>query len=406
MSFSRMRIGLDLRWLQQAYINSPKGGLGGIGTFCRGLWLGLARAFPDVELVALVSRGAIPEDFLRLIQAAPKHQIQAFGLSGFLPSLDSRGQYTLILRILESELGLAARLDKLGLDVLHMLDHTPPPRRVSCPTVVTVYDLIGLKGNAKSLRAKIFEVLQRKQFLNIKRASLLVSISQPTRDNLARYFPQRADHGSVVFPGIDVNVFKQRAHSIDYFKQRFSLRGDYFIHVGILTDRKNPLGLIRAMRRVVDTYQKEIMLVCVGPYQVSPAARERVVELAREYGIENHLLMLGDVSTEELASLYQHALGLVFPSFAEGFGLPALECLACGTPCVVSQTTSLPEVVGDLGILVDPYSAQEIADGMLRLLADEPYRDMIKAKGPLWAQRFSFEAMAVSYMRLYRSLAC
>jgi len=391
-----MRVGLDLRWLHQAYINSPGGGLGGVGTFCRGLWLGLARAFPETELVALVSRRAMPEPFLTLIRTAPRHQIRPFGLSGLLPSLDNRGRYKLILRLLESELWPAASLDKLGLDVLHLLDHTPPPRRAPFPTIVTAYDSIYLKETGS---------LGYRYFLNIDRANLLVPISRSTQADFETRFPGRAGHLPVVYPGIDMDVFKQPTYSRDYIRQRFSLDDDYFMHVGVLTDRKNPIGLIKAMRRVVEVHQRKIMLLCVGPYQVNPSARASVVELTREHGIENHVLMLGDVGAEELSSLYHHTLGLVFPSFAEGFGLPALECLACGSPCVVAQTTSLPEVVGDLGILVDPHSDKEIADGMIRLLNDEPYRTNIREQGPVWAQRFSFEAMAKKYMELYQGLA-
>jgi len=390
-----MRIGLDLRWLQQAYKNSPAGGLGGIGTVCRGLWLGLARAFPETELVALVSRATVPQPLLNLIRAAPRHEIQPFGLSGLLPFLDGKGRYTLILRLLETELWPAAWLDKLKLDALHLLDHTPPPRWATFPTIVTVHDLIGLKKNT----------LFYKHFLNLERANQLVPVSRSTQADLALLFPQRAGRLPVIYSGIDTDMFKRPKHTVNHLRKRFSIDGDYFMHVGVLTDRKNPIGLIKAMRRVVELRQEKIMLLCVGPYQVNPSARESVLELAREYGIQNHVLMLGDVGAEELSSLYYHALGLVFPSFAEGFGLPALECLACGTPCVVSQTTSLPEVVGDWGILVDPHSDEEIADGMLRLLNDEPYRAKIREQGPAWAQRFSFEAMAQKYMEIYQGLA-
>ena len=401
-----MRIGLDLRWLQQTYRYSPRGAVGGVGTLTQGLWLGLARAFPDVELVALIDRGAVPQPLLDIIHAAPRHQVARVGLSGIISSLNSRGNYMLVMRLLESELGLGMNLKRLKLDVFHVLDHTSPPRRAPFPTVVTVCDTIGVekKRGTRTFRASIGQALVRKHFLNFDRADIIVPISRSTKDNLLHYFPRRGDNYPIILPGIDLGPFEQPALREDDLRRRFCLDGGYFMHVGVVFERKNPQGLIRAMRRVIETCTKECCLVCIGPYQTHPEVHDRVVELTRECGIENHVRILGDVTSEELASLYRYALGLVFPSFAEGFGLPALECLASGTPCVVSKTTSLPEVVGDLGILVDPYSDKEIADGMCRLLNDETHRAKVKEQGPLWARRFSVEAMAVSYMELYQSL--
>ena len=402
-----MRIGLDLRWLEQAYRYSPIGAVPGVGTYSRGLWLGLARAFPEVELVALVSRNpALPESLRKLIQTAPRHSVQRLGLDGLIPAWSGRGRIRLALRLLENELGIATPIKALGLDVLHVLDHTSPPRRPGCPTVATLYDLI--VWNATCQAKDIFGRLDRWHLSKlIERAQVLVPVSNASRDELKAHFPGRCGPLPVIPPGIDLEAFRQQnsALAVDALRGRFSFGGDYFLHVGVLVERKNPQGLIEAFGRVVQAGHREVSLLCVGPYHIHPAAREKVLQLAREQGIEAQVRLVGEVSGEELAGLYRHSLGLVFPSFAEGFGIPALECLASGTPCVVSGTTSLPEVVGEYGILVNPHRPEEIADGMLRLLADQPYRAMIAVEGPEWAQQFSLEAMAKGYMEVYRRLA-
>lgn len=406
-----MRIGLDLRWLEQAYALSPTtGGMGGAGGFSRNLWLGLARLFPDIELVALVSRKRdLPDPLLRLIRTAPKHIIYPFGLEGLIPAWYNRGKYRLLLHLIESELGIFANLNVLKLDVLHLLDYTvaPAPRgRNGCPVIGTIYDLYGWKAALQN--HDIYGVIERYRFSKlIERCQVLVPISNFTRDDLERCFPKRSGPFPVVECGIEVEAFNRHDEMMtdDTIRERFGLSGSYFLHVGVLLDRKNPVGLIQAMAKVIRRGHSDISLVCAGPYQSFPTTKERVIELAREEGIETSVRIIGDVGLQDLAHLYRHALGLVFPSFGEGFGLPAIECLASGVPCVVSRCGALPEVVGDFGILVDPHSDEEVADGMLRLLDDSSYRAKIKEQGPRWAQRFSLETMAKKYMEIYQGLA-
>jgi|GEM_PF-1024218 len=402
-----MRIGLDLRWLEQVYALSSTGGLGGAGVYSRNLWLGLARSFPDIELVALVSRKRdLPEPLLRLIRAAPKHIIFPFGLEGLIPAWYHRGKHRLALHLVESELGFFAGLARLRLDVLHLLDFTvAAPRRVPSPIIATVYDLYG--WNAVAQGRDLYGALERYRFLRtIKRCQVLVAISDFTQNDLQRCFPERKGPFPVVRCGIEVEDFKMaREGNRESLRQRFDLSGSYFLHVGVLLERKNPAGLIKAMGKVVHTGHAEVRLVCVGPYQAFPATRERVVRLAQEQEIESAVQIIGDVCEEDLACLYQNALGLIFPSFGEGYGIPAVECLASGTPCVVSKAGALPEAVGPYGILVDPSNPEDIASGMLRLLEDQTYRRMIAVQGPRWAQRFSLESMARKYMELYQNLA-
>lgn len=395
---------------------SPEGALGGVSTFSRGLWLGLARTFPDAELVALVSRDAMPEPLLDLIRVAPRHEIQPFGLSGYgwVPALEHRGHYAEALRLIENRLFAAKWLNTLGLDVLHMLDQTPPPHGLSFPTIVTIHGgfihvLRVTHTRPMSLKEITVSLVARRLLLDLDRADLLVSISHATRDDVAQCFSHRFERFHVIPHGLDLDIFARRADSKARLQQILPFQGDYFIHAGVLSDVKNPWGLIRAMKRVVASTRQPIMLVNVGPYQISQTNQkyyERVMALAQECDVADRVVILDrGVCLEDMAVLYQNAVGLVFPSYLEGFGLPSVECLACGTPCVVARATSLPEMVGQWGILVDPHNTEEIADGMLRLLDDSSYRAEIREQGPRWAQRFSLESMARKYMELYQNLA-
>jgi glycosyltransferase involved in cell wall biosynthesis len=102
--------------------------------------------------------------------------------------------------------------------------------------------------------------------------------------------------------------------------------------------------------------------------------------------------------------LYRNALALVFPSFYEGFGYPAAESLACGTPCIVSNSSSFPEAVGDLGILVDPADARQVAEAMVSAVRSGMNK-RVQIEGPRWVQQFSWDQAAVAYMGIYRELA-
>lgn len=138
-----MRVALDLRWLQQACCNSPEGGLGGIAVFSRNLWIGLAEADSDVELVAILREGRISSSLAAILERAPRAQTVSLGpRHPFFK--ESRGSRRLAGRHPETEWIGMTSLSRLGIDVLHRLDHTAPPRRADFATAATVHDLIGL----------------------------------------------------------------------------------------------------------------------------------------------------------------------------------------------------------------------------------------------------------------------
>lgn len=395
---TKLRVGIDLRWLQRAYLNSPIGAVAGVGMFTQNLWRGLAESAPEVDLVALVSREPMAEPLLRLIRSAPRHEIHAVGLAGLLPRLDRRGKYSQVVTLVETELGLGMSLGRLGLDVLHLTDHGPPPRSVSCPTVATLHEVFSWVRQGWPVHRYLCSKLNR--------ATRIVAVSNAVGDDYIRNHARGKGQVSVVHNGIDLGVFAPREAERGDVRTKFGLPGAYFLHAGILSPRKNPAGLFRALAKVITSTPKEVHLVNVGPYGAQPGMKETVVDLAQQAGIADRLILLKDgASPEEMAALYRSSIGLVFPSLYEGFGLPAIECLACGVPCVVANVSGLPEVVGDLGILVDPQNADDIAAGMVRLLNDEPHGAMVRTKGPEWAKRFSYQAMAAGYMEVYRDLA-
>jgi glycosyltransferase involved in cell wall biosynthesis len=126
--------------------------------------------------------------------------------------------------------------------------------------------------------------------------------------------------------------------------------------------------------------------------------------LAAELKIEDRVHMVNAIDDKELAALYRGSIGLVFPSFYEGFGFPVLEAFGCGTPCVVANVASLPEVAGTLGILVSPEHYSEIAQGMIRMMTDADLRKRVRLEGPEVAARFSWDTTAATVWHTYERL--
>ena len=124
-------------------------------------------------------------------------------------------------------------------------------------------------------------------------------------------------------------------------------------------------------------------------------------EAVRSMGLSSDVVFTGGVSEKDLAVLYNGALVLVYPAFAEGFGLPVLEAMACGTPVITSNTTSLPEVVGDAAVLINPRDHGEIARGLEQVLADEALRGALSAKGLRRSKTFAWEKAAQQTVQLY-----
>jgi len=150
---------------------------------------------------------------------------------------------------------------------------------------------------------------------------------------------------------------------------------------------------------LLDSYKVEVKLVVVGR---RGWLSEKVLTLVDELKLTDDVLFLGRVTVEDLLHLYNAAQLLVQPSFYEGFGLPPLEAMACGTPVVVSNVSSLPEVVGDAGLLVDPEDVSELTVAIWRVLTDEALRAELIAKGLKRAQCFSWEKTARQTLALYQ----
>jgi len=397
-------IALDLRYLQGAFRNSRDGGLGGMGVYSRGLWRELVRQRPDWHYVAIGDRGPVPPQFLELVDVAT---VAPRGLAGArpFPLRLSETRYGWILNLLESELGWGGTARGLPsrVDLLHGLSQVPPPRRRAMASVTTIYDLIPFGAAGSAIPSPLARA-RRSYLARIRRAERLLCISQSTRRDLLATIDVDPSRVRVAYPGLDGATFRPVHCRDGELKDRYAIEPPYFLNVGVCFGRKNPSALLDAFSRVRAAREgRGASLVFVGPYDVIPGAAQRIEREAADRGVGEAIRLIGNVEDDDLARLYTGAAALVFPSLYEGFGYPALESLACGTPAIVSATSSLPEAVGSLGRLVNPRRPGEIAAAMLDRLRELP-GGRLDVEGAAWAGRFSWQAAAGAHIAVYEEL--
>jgi glycosyltransferase involved in cell wall biosynthesis len=387
-----MRVAVDVRILQQALRNAPSGGLGGQGRYIQELVRALLARDDDIEYVLLVDRGPVPVDLIALVAGCDRVWLHGLGLPGPLRRL----RYSRLRRLAERlELPACARqIRRARVDLVHLLDQ--PPLNVA-GAVMTLYDLTPFVETTRTPK----RALRRPPELHrlecaVKSARAVICISESTADDAKRLLDVSPTRLVVSYPGVDTTVFQPAGAN---GRRNGDAPSSYFLHVGVLWEHKNPEGLLRAFSDVATDH--DVHLICAGPYQVAPQVEARVRELAIGLQVEERVHLQRACTDEQLAALYQEASGLVFPSFYEGFGLPIVEALACGTPCVASRSSSLPEVGGDLALFVDPTDHRAIASAMRRLLLDTQLRARVREQGPHWAARFSWDDAAETVTSLY-----
>ncbi len=281
------------------------------------------------------------------------------------------------------------------------LYHSPyyvMPYRPGLPTVLTFYDITPLRyPRSVSGKARLFFRLA--STLALRAASHVAAISEATRDDLIRYFSVPTAKVSVTPLAADSRFQPQPASEINRAREKYGLPARFVLYVGINKPHKNLPGLIDAYAQLAAAHAPPLVIAGVWDERY-PQARQR----AEQNQLGDRVRFLGAVDEGDLPALYGAASLFVFPSLYEGFGLPVLEAMACGTPVACANTASLPEMVGRAGRLFDPHSVAEIRDAMAELLEDSSQRVELSERGVARASEFSWQATAAATLRCYREL--
>jgi glycosyltransferase involved in cell wall biosynthesis len=285
-------------------------------------------------------------------------------------------------------------------DVLHV-QYTAP---IACnvPVVVTVHDVSFIE------HPEYFPIARARQLQwtvrrTVKQAAKVVTVTEFSRRTILKAYGDLDEDKVVVVPNAasEFRPISRESAAVAVLK-RFAIHTPYVLSVGDLQPRKNQIGLIRAFARVVRAYpQLRHRLVIAG----KPTwFADHVHEAARDSGIADRIDFLGFVSDSDLLHLYNGCDLFVFPSFYEGFGLPALEAMACGRAVACSNATALPEVVDGAAILFDPYRTDEIVRAMADLLLDSHLRARMERLGLQRAAHFNWNRAAERILDVFREV--
>jgi len=272
------------------------------------------------------------------------------------------------------------------------------------PVVVTVHDVVPylVQGDARqdTSRHPIDRYFERQSMRALKRADGLISVSEFTKKMLVEHLGCQAEKIFVVLEGVNHDLFRPLPVP-DAFLQRYGLdrQGVYLLYVGSDNPHKNLPRLIEAFARVYQA-MPGVRLIKVGTSENPELARQHRAALTRS-GLDGATRWLEQVPENDLPFFYNLARVFVFPSLYEGFGLPPLEAMACGTPVVCSNAASLPEVAGEAALQVDPLDVEGMAEAVMRILGDPTLASDVRARGLAQASRFTWELTARETLKVY-----
>ena len=299
-----------------------------------------------------------------------------------------------------------ALLRKLKADVLHVPYLTWQPLLAPCPYVLTVHDLLLFYQRAWNGSARwLYDWLTRR---SLRKAARILAVSQFTRNELVRLHSVPPGKIEVVYNAIDDRLARGHASDADrqMIAERYQVNYPFLLYAGNIKPHKNVVRTIEAFSALKAELQKsdrfpDLKLIIIGDeLSQHPDLRRTVVR----GGVQNDVRFLGFLPIDALRIFYDAAKVFVFPSLYEGFGLPPLEAMAHGTPVVTSNVSSLPEVVGDAAVLVNPENVFEIMHALHRVLLDQPLREQMKERGYRQVQRFSWEKSARQVLETYRQV--
>lgn len=286
-------------------------------------------------------------------------------------------------------------------DITHFFNYIAPPG-VDGKTVITVHDMV-YRTYPETVRGRTKKILDMGLASSMKRADMIVTVSEFSKSEIIRYFPQHESKIRVVPCGVDLDRFKpcQQPERIPEVKKKLGIEGEYFLYVGTIEPRKNLERLINAYN-IFCQHEKDApkLVLAGGKGWLYDGIFQRVTDLK----LEEKVLFTQYIPDEDMNPLMCGALAFVFPSIYEGFGIPPLEAMACGVPVLASNAASLPEVTGDCAVTCDPYSEEEIAEGLRRLYSDSELRADLSRRGLERAKTLTWDSSAEKLYSVYKEL--
>jgi glycosyltransferase involved in cell wall biosynthesis len=362
----------------------------GVGTYIRNVVRTLGRLDHENEYsligppVKVEEIGVLPPNFHAIPLVAPERSVQGYR-------------------------EFRASLQRLQCDLVHIPNLFSIPRALPCRYVMTVHDMLDHMARAREQsgfwRSLHFQLTKHV----LAGASRIFAVSNFTRNEIEKLFEIPPERIEVVYNAIDERFLRGHASAADrnLIARRYQVTYPFLLYAGRISPHKNVVRMIEAFSALKtelerDAAYPDLKLIIIGDdLSGNPDLRRTVVRS----GVHNDVRFLGFVPIEVLRIFYDEAKIFVFPSLYEGFGLPPLEAMAHGTPVVTSNVSSLPEVVGNAAVLVNPENVFEIMRALHRVLMDQPLRERMKERGYKQATRFSWELSVRRILDVYRQIA-
>ena len=367
-----MRVAIDARKLHDF----------GIGTYIRNLLRHLARIDHDTEFVLLCTEAdlgvaaQLGPNFRSVLEPAPNYSIR-------------------------EQIHVPWVLRRERPDLFHA-PHYVLPAAIHCNSVVTIHDCIHLMFPQYLPNRMAYAYARAQMWTAAHRSDCILTVSDASKRDILHLFNIPPEKIVVVYNAIDAHFsLTPPPDAVARVRERYQLDHRFLLYVGNIKPHKNLVRLIEAFSELRTGDLEDLKLLIIGD-EISklPALRHAV----HRHKLHKHVRFLGYVPDDQLAVLYRLAAVFVFPSLYEGFGLPPLEAMASGTPVVVSNVSSLPEVVGDAAVLVDPHDIDSIVDGLRCVLTNPTRADEMRRKGLERAREFSWERSVARTLEVYKRI--
>ncbi len=370
----------------------------------------------DIRRINEFGVGTYTRNAIRTL-ARLDHENEYFliGIPGKLPGTEPLPSNFAVIPAQPNEFSLSSyfelhRMLKLnGCDLLHVPHLFWKPQGIPCPYVVTVHDLFDhlYRVNSHSTLKRNLHFQFTKRVLH--HAARIFAVSNFSKKDTERLFQVPSEKIEVIYNAIDERFRLGHASDAEreFIAERYQVNYPFLLYAGRISPHKNVVRIIEAFSALKTELAKEnqfedLKLIIIGDEVSKHPDLRRAVVKGR---VQNDVRFLGFVPIEVLRIFYDQAKIFVFPSLYEGFGLPPLEAMAHGTPVVTSNTSSIPEVVGNAAVMVNPENVFEIMKALHRVLLDQSVRDKLKARGLEQCEKFSWEASVRRMLEVYGEVA-
>lgn len=291
---------------------------------------------------------------------------------------------------------------KENIDIYHMPQNGIGfSEEISCKKIVTIHDLIPYIMPETVGKGYLLKFLKEMPLI-IGGSDGIITVSEFSKRDILKFFPVDESKIFVTPLAADKKYTPlDKVYCRNFLKDKYNLKDPFILYLGGFSERKNVASALTAFSKVYKDLNKKYNLVIVGGYKDSS---QKLIKLTNELKIDSQVIFTGFVPEEHLPIFYNCCDTFIYPSFYEGFGLPPLEAMNCGTPVIASNLTSIPEVVGDGGILINPYDISEISLAIGNLLSNEKLKSELSYKALKRAKEFSWQNTALNTLKVYESI--